>query len=666
MDIYTIQRGIGHTVLVATCRYMHVTAGHLAKVKSPLDSFTARRGERQVEVADASALVIGGTCSLDHLENAEGSLFRALIGDACNPAANDIGKNIPLVSQLLTVTAIRIRHGVALRRSPVGGKRPALLPSVCMAWTGTVVTMNAVTARPMKTDSPRTRGWRRTTRRSCRHRCSGISRKDDLPALRKRMETPEGKAILASLKSTLGGGEAMPTEFSKSTSAYQNASPNLPIGSYTISTAAGFGFLYQLTGQKKYADLGREAFEWGLKGIRDRDDRYAFRKPGGALDARAVLSLENLVKGTMPPFSNHFGMMTGGAAISLLAVTGDKWVDQARIDDLLKTSEKSMARLLTEAWGDGGFFPEGDGTGSMSSHLAYLPALQVWRVAAGKDFVTPKVAVQWMALKWFFLTQPSGDHSNLNKDFPIRGYCGQNVWSHEGLSGGGYFGIGMGVLNNDQRAALLWCYNHWLRDLDTKNGKSCDTVSAYPHHAILSFVNWPVGTTEKDPGTVLPHAYRDTKWQFYAWRNRWQDGDDVIISILTKFAKGYMSSNAENTLTVWGGGKRQKWGTITGGFTGDYAPAANGSTILTTGDGSSLAIDFSGASGADAMLAMTGPGAPAVGAVDAGGTRFSFLFVTKGAPPVPKVEADKIAIGNQTVSFDGKRLVLAKQTCTGR
>jgi integrase/recombinase XerD len=37
-DIYTIKRWLGHTALVTTGRYMHVTAEHLAKVKSPLDT----------------------------------------------------------------------------------------------------------------------------------------------------------------------------------------------------------------------------------------------------------------------------------------------------------------------------------------------------------------------------------------------------------------------------------------------------------------------------------------------------------------------------------------------------------------------------------------------------------------------------------------------------
>ena len=37
VDIYTVKRWLGHTALATTERYMHVTAEHLATVKSPLD-----------------------------------------------------------------------------------------------------------------------------------------------------------------------------------------------------------------------------------------------------------------------------------------------------------------------------------------------------------------------------------------------------------------------------------------------------------------------------------------------------------------------------------------------------------------------------------------------------------------------------------------------------
>ena len=41
VDIYTIRRWMGHTALVTTGRYMHVTAEHLATVRSPMDTLYA-------------------------------------------------------------------------------------------------------------------------------------------------------------------------------------------------------------------------------------------------------------------------------------------------------------------------------------------------------------------------------------------------------------------------------------------------------------------------------------------------------------------------------------------------------------------------------------------------------------------------------------------------
>ena len=38
VDIYTLKRWMGHSALVTTSRYMHVTTEHLAKVRSPLDN----------------------------------------------------------------------------------------------------------------------------------------------------------------------------------------------------------------------------------------------------------------------------------------------------------------------------------------------------------------------------------------------------------------------------------------------------------------------------------------------------------------------------------------------------------------------------------------------------------------------------------------------------
>jgi site-specific recombinase XerD len=38
VDVYTIKRWMGHTSLVTTGRYTHVTSSHMAGIRSPLDT----------------------------------------------------------------------------------------------------------------------------------------------------------------------------------------------------------------------------------------------------------------------------------------------------------------------------------------------------------------------------------------------------------------------------------------------------------------------------------------------------------------------------------------------------------------------------------------------------------------------------------------------------
>jgi hypothetical protein len=530
-----------------------------------------------------------------------------------------------------------------------------------------------------------------------------LFRKADLPALRKRARTPEGQAILKRLRATLGGGEAMPANKNPMTSAYgkrggpKPGKTDLPLGTYSLSHVAGFGFLYQITGEQKYADLGKQCFEWAFEGVRDRDReaRYAWDKPGGALRAgpsigwyavgydlcydgwddafrqkvaQAIQSydgndpkdkntnIENLARGARHmPGSNHWGMQVGGAALALLAIRNDPGVDADKVEKMLAKNAPCMIRNMTEGFGDHGWFAEGDGTGSMSSHIVFLPALQAWRVAGGKDYITPRPNAPWLTLKWIFLTVPRKG----KMDFPGRGAYPHNIWDRDGISGAGYFAEGFGAVHDAQKAALLWLYETHLAEADAAAGTPFDTVSPYPHHAILAFVNWPFGLKAANPAGSVPRAARDAKFGFYMFRNRWQDENDIVISIQTKGTRGWHKANTDGGIQVWGMGKKQKWGRVRGDVS-DFKTAADGSAILAAKDGTGLAVDFSKASGADGMLVMTGPGAPGDAKIEAGGTAFSFLFLTSGAKPTPRAEGDKVVVGGQTVSFADGRIVLGK------
>jgi hypothetical protein len=532
-----------------------------------------------------------------------------------------------------------------------------------------------------------------------------LFRRSDLPALRKKAQTPEGQAILQRLRFLLDGreGETMTTVFSPATRAYmaggyKNTVVDTP-GVYTISHAAGYGLLYQLTGEKKYADFGKQCFEKALAGVRDRDDRYSFRKPGGPLRAgpslgwyavgydlcydgwdaeirerfgRAIAeyaeasstekeskksTVEALTRGTMPPGSNHFGMQVGGASLALLAVSGEKWVDQDRIDTLLAVAQQSMIRNISEGFGDGGFFAEGDGTGSMASYISYLSAIQAWNHAKGIDFVdVERPNARMTALKWIYLTVVRDGQPDF---WPIRGTYGQNVWARESLSGGGYFAIGFAGVTDEQKAAMKWFYDHFLLEADAAAGTPYDTVSRYPHVALSALINWPIKIKERNQADVLPFCYRDSTCGFYAWRNRWQDGDDTVITVLTNRTEGYMGAKPDRALFLNTSGQHLRWGTVQEGPTTYWRASPRGQTSsLTLADGTCFAVDFTGASGADVMLVTTGRAEGKTAKLS--GKTLTFYFPTADKAPDVKVDGEAAVIGRQRVTLKDGNLVFQR------
>jgi len=155
-------------------------------------------------------------------------------------------------------------------------------------------------------------------------------RKSDIPALRERMQTLEGQAILERLRTLLGNnGEQFPDQLNtRHPVNIRGASfEELPIGTFTIGHPAGYGLLYVLTGDTKYADMARTGLEWMFDaekysvtadvikkerghlftakskrmqaddlsdlvityGQPDRDERYTWTRPGAQLRLGALM-----------------------------------------------------------------------------------------------------------------------------------------------------------------------------------------------------------------------------------------------------------------------------------------------------------------------------------------------------------------------------------------
>jgi hypothetical protein len=56
----------------------------------------------------------------------------------------------------------------------------------------------------------------------------------------------------------------------------------------------------------------------------------------------------------------------------------------------------------------------------------------------------------------------------------------------------------------------------------------------------------------------------------------------------------------------------------------------------------------------------SGSGSTSFSTVTAGGQEIVILTLSKEPVPPPRSEGDKVAVGGQTIDFDGKKLVFAK------
>ncbi len=476
-----------------------------------------------------------------------------------------------------------------------------------------------------------------------------LFRKTDLSAIKARAQTPEGKKIVERLKATLGGGEAMPTLYNKSKRAY-DPQPALPEGAFTISHMAGFGMLYQLTGDKKYAELGRQCFLKGKEGIRDRDNRYSQTHLDGQLrlgpsmamlalgydlcydgwdealrvevaqfiqnytmESRSakdgpkppVLSFKGLVSDPRHgPLSNHQGAALGGAGFAVLGLLGDPGTDTALLKDMDAKCRERLVQSVPQGFGPYAFFAEGQGPSHVGVNSGLQPYVQALRVAAGQDYISGSSMVQWFTLRWVMelLTDAQGQavyparHELMGKSYGME----QLLAGNGGMTHGGWFSQGFGTIPESFKPALLWTYQNCAAKDDQNQ---FDTLN-YPHRAIMALVNWPIGMKAENPATVMPKAICDTLHGYYVIRNRWQDSNDVVITLFAATGSYRQQKGWPNRPTkVFGVGQQVELSGINGKH--DYMETSpDGSTSLRWSGKAlgSFAVDFSRRAGVEAVI----------------------------------------------------------------
>jgi hypothetical protein len=394
----------------------------------------------------------------------------------------------------------------------------------------------------------------------------------------------------------------------------------------------------------------------------------------------------------------------GGAGFAMLAVKGDPGTDDAVTARSHRIFLERLKRGLLDGFGDHGWFYEGTFCGRFPTNGGLAPYLQALRVAEGRDYVTGCSQAQWLTSKWCFEVLRSGGKVDIfMRLMYARGF------EREGGAGGGDFAQGFGILPPDHAPAVLWFYNRVLEPGE----KTHDAFG--PKQAAYAFVNWPIGLQEKDPAQVFGHVLHDEVAGFYVFRSGWQGEGDIVVSLFG------------NAVVIGLGVKTQFAGGLPAGVRPFYfhkgedksfsvsartAPAGTGEKSL-----SALAVDFSGLSGAPALLAgvtVTGEAAAggaagqgaaatapqpevtdeqraalrkifagssggaaaarpgtAAGAdgastrtvrLTAAGREFVLMTVQKGPAPAARVVGQgadqKVVVGRRTLAFDGEKIVL--------
>jgi len=155
-------------------------------------------------------------------------------------------------------------------------------------------------------------------------------------------------------------------------------------------------------------------------------------------------------------------------------------------------------------------------------------------------------------------------------------------------------------------------------------------------------------------------VFHDRTAGFFGWRDRWRDGDDTVITVLTNPVRGYMGAPADRALAVHSRGRKLHWGSVAEGPVRRWEASSRGETSsLTLADGTAFAVDFTGASGAGVLLATTGPaeGQP----IALGPGRITLWFPTADPAPEARVEGSTVVVGRQRLSLRDGHLEFAER-----
>jgi hypothetical protein len=585
-------------------------------------------------------------------------------------------------------------------------------------------------------------------------------RRSEIAHLRAQAETPRGREVVEGLLNLVDGGKAVgPVQIEGWSKRYKLD------GFYQSTT---FAVLFQITGDARYADLARQSIErfyqpeeearlrsfltnrdlWSYGFVSDLhvseimsyDLCYeawepAFRRQVAERLARVAgfLAAKPMAEEPFDPATplaevgalsvadtqREKGDFTGMgftrrvlvSQLLLLGLQGDPEVAGLPFKPWLAAARDRFERLVPGAFGEHGRHRRFKLWGWMIAGGFQLDeALLAWRNAGGADYTNDE-RVRWISLQWVaeLVAQPNGgcwvrrhEGGSLNQAYGAQPHT--EPWNH--------YPDAFALLRGREQSALLWSWNHTIRPaLARKPPQRRWDLYQHSHRALSVLLHWPEDTAEINPEQIIPRPYVDHATGAVVFRNRWRDGNDVMIDCWIGGTDDF-----RNPVVLWARGKRTTLGFlgITSPDQGKWpvndkgeidrktyyrksaeaqkggvprlvkapAPSADGSGSATYSNGNAIAVEFTPGAGLDALIAMTGPGLDGLpggggvpgtephnkawnedfGALAAdtivtvGDRRVRVTTIGDGSHPKPTVVGETVQIGTRTVRWNGSNL----------
>jgi hypothetical protein len=386
-----------------------------------------------------------------------------------------------------------------------------------------------------------------------------IFRADDLPGLRRRMETPEGQAIMAMLlkRSPL-------------------RQPDQVSDRHTSWMAANWGAIWQLAGQQDAPQKARQVLmddcltkpmppdrkdihrATRLLGIAltydlcyDAWDEEFRRLVAEYLDVAAADLADGVYQGFAmdaeafdpAPWGHRSAIRMASAGCAALAVLGDAGADGRPLPDAARVAsaaEHHVATYLRMGITQSGTGLEGPFYKDFALAGGVLQFLQASRAAAGRDLA---VANPMLLAGSILQTRPQGEGA---LDFGLASIS---------IQASGLWPVGLGAAPQGLLPALKWCFDRDV-GLAGKRHFGC----AYPYQAAYALANYPFDVEARPPGEALPLMVDDTDQGHFTFRDRWQDADDVLIGLYlnlqsmppVRMSEGDLSAGALNVTGLGG------------------------------------------------------------------------------------------------------------------